>query len=195
MRQNRSHPPRIGLTGSAGVGKTTLALTLAATLDVPVAEEPMRARLRAGFSLHSLSREEHRTLLAGDAAGLESLAEGEAHRGGFVADRTPLDYAAFWLCAGYAADDPVGTDALIQRAAAAVAGWDLVVVLPWGAFPVEDDGYRYPNPWHQLHVQTVMEGLCRRYVPAERLAFLPESLLDPEARCAWVLRRLSTASR
>ena len=149
----------------------------------------MRARLRGGFSLHSLSRAEHRELLTGDAAGLEALAEGD---GGFVADRTPLDYAAFWLCAGYAADDPAGTGTLVQRAAAAVSGWDLVVVLPWGAFPVEDDGYRYPNPWHQLHVQTVMEGLCRRYVPPERLAFLPDSLLDPEARCAWVLRRLSS---
>jgi len=189
MMHNRSHPPRIGLTGSAGVGKTTLALTLAATLDVPAVEEPMRARLRAGFSLHSLSRDEHRALLDDDAAGLEALPEAD----GFVADRTPLDYAAFWLCAGYAADDPAGTGALVQRAAAAVARWDLVVVLPWGAFPVEDDGYRYPNPWHQLHVQTVMEGLCRRYVPAERLAFLPDSLTAPEARCAWVLRRLSAA--
>lgn len=45
MRYDRSHPSRIGLTGSAGVGKTTLALMLGATLDVPVMEEPMRARL------------------------------------------------------------------------------------------------------------------------------------------------------
>lgn len=179
---------RIGLTGSAGVGKTTLALTLGTTLGLPVLEEPMRARLEAGYSLHALSRAEHRDLLCADADDLAATAA-ECPEG-FVSDRTPLDYAAFWLCNGYAADEPARTAALLERAATAAASWDAVVVLPWGDLTLVDDGIRYPNRWHQLHVQTVIEGLCRRSVPAARLLFLPAGLRSPEARCAWLLRHL-----
>lgn len=183
--------PRIGLTGSAGVGKTTLALTIAGAVGVPVLEERMRARLLAGFSLHALTREEHRDLLRGDA---DDLIDGAAAcEDGFVSDRTPLDFVAFWLCNGYAADEPEATGAFLRLAAAATAGWDAVVVLPWGSVPLVADGVRYPNPWHQLHAQTVIEGLCRRYIPAPRLLFLPADLCEPDARCDWVLRRVGVA--
>lgn len=180
--------PRIGLTGSAGVGKTTLALTLAAALDVPVLEERMRARLQAGFSLHALTRAEHRDLLRADSDDL--IEEAAACEDGFVSDRTPLDFVAFWLCNGYAADEPEATGAFLQRSAAATAAWDVVVVLPWGGIPLVEDGVRYPNPWHQLHAQTVIEGLCRRYVAVPRLLFVPAELGEPVARCDWVLRRV-----
>lgn len=180
--------PRIGLTGSAGVGKTTLALTLAGALEVPVLEERMRARLQAGFSLHALTRAEHRDLLRADSDDL--IAEATACEDGFVSDRTPLDFVAFWLCNGYAADEPEGTGAFLRRAAEATAAWDMVVVLPWGGIPLVEDGVRYPNPWHQLHAQTVIEGLCRRYVEPRRLLFVPPELTEPETRCDWVLRRV-----
>ncbi|MGQ9367593.1 AAA family ATPase [Azospirillum sp. A39] len=184
---------RIGLTGSAGVGKTTLALTLGATLGVPVLHERMRDRLRAGYSLHALTREEHRALLREDAEDLADRAAGVP--AGFVADRTPLDFVAFWLCNGYAADDPAGTADFVEQARAAVADWDLVVVLPWGVLPLVDDGVRYANPWHQLHAQSVVEGLCRRWVAADRLAFLPAAADPPEQRCAWILRQAQRRRR
>lgn len=180
--------PRIGLTGSAGVGKTTLALTIAGALGVPVLEERMRARLLAGFSLHSLTREEHRGLLRGDSDDLIEAAAGCAD--GFVSDRTPLDFLAFWLCNGYAADEPDATRTLLESAVAATAMWDAVVVLPWGALPLIDDGVRYPNRWHQLHAQTVIEGLCRRFVSLPRLHFMPVETTEPDARCEWILRRV-----
>lgn len=181
--------PRIGITGSAGTGKTTLAMMLAAAFGIPVLPEAMRSRLQGGLSLRSLTREEHRRLLREDA---EVLAErAGACPDGFVADRTPLDFVAFWLSNGYAADEPEATAAFLAGAAEAVAAWDLVVVLPWGALPLVEDGVRYANPWHQLHVQTVMEGLCRRHVPGNRLLFLPEGLREAEARCDWIMRRAS----
>ena len=42
-------PPRLGLSGSAGTGKSTLGRALAAALDVPYLPEGMRSRLEAGL--------------------------------------------------------------------------------------------------------------------------------------------------
>ena len=51
--------PRIGLSGSAGTGKSTLGLALARALEVPYLPEGMRSRLESGLDLHSLT---HRQL-------------------------------------------------------------------------------------------------------------------------------------
>lgn len=182
---------RIGIVGSAGVGKTTLALTLAATLDAPVLHEAMRARLEAGFSLAGLSRDEHQRLLLADAADVAGLVEASTE--GCVADRTPLDFLAFWFCNGYGADSPRETALFVERAVAALTLFDLILVLPWGVLPLEDDGVRFANPWHQLHAQMVIEELARRYVPAERLAFMTADIVEPDERCRWTLRRLGIA--
>jgi len=166
MKERR---PRIGITGSAGTGKSSLAEAVSQRLHLPVRPEAMRGRLLAGFDPHALSREGHRRMIAGDADDLAlDLARGQD---GLVTDRTPLDMAAFWLVNGFAVDDPAGTEALLARAVCAMADYDLVVLLPWGERPIAADGVRSTNPWMQLHFQTVVEGLCRLYVAPERLLF------------------------
>lgn len=180
--------PRLGITGSAGTGKTTLAGRLAQTLELPLLPEAMRAMLEAGFDLHSLTRAEHRSLLRGHA---DALARDLARTdGGLVSDRTPLDFVAFWLSNGYGVEDPDGTEALLARAVAAMAEYSLVIVLPWGR-PIPADGVRSANPWHQLHFQAIMEGLCRRWIPADRLLILPDGdAAGPEERCGMLLERV-----
>lgn len=164
MKERR---PRIGITGSAGTGKTSLAADLSCLLDLPVRREAMRDRLAAGFDPHTLTRDGHRRMIAGDA---DDLALDLARdRDGLVTDRTPLDMAAFWLSNGFGVDDPAGTEALLARAVCAMADYDLVVLLPWGEHPIAADGIRAANPWMQLHFQTVVEGLCHRYVAPHRL--------------------------
>lgn len=179
---------RLGITGSAGSGKTTLAGHLARRLNLPVLPEAMRAMLESGFDFHSLSRDQHRDLLRRQA---DDLARDLARTpGGLVSDRTPLDFVAFWLSNGFGVEDPAGTEALIERAVMAMADYSLVVVLPWGR-PVAADGVRSPNLWLQLHFQTVMEGLCRRWVAPDRLLFLDrEDAAGPESCCDRVVARL-----
>lgn len=167
MKERR---PRIGITGSAGTGKTSLAATVSRLLHLPLRREAMRDRLLAGFDPHALSRDGHRRMIAGDADDLAlDLARAPD---GLITDRTPLDMAAFWLVNGFAVDDPAGTEALLARAVCAMADYDLVVLLPWGERPIAADGVRSTNPWMQLHFQTVVEGLCRLYVAPERLLFV-----------------------
>lgn len=187
----KGHPMRIGVTGSAGTGKTTLATGLAARLGAPLVPEAMRALLEAGFDFHAISRQDHMDLLRRQADDLaRRLAAGD---GGLVTDRTPLDFAAFWLSNGYGVDDPKATEALLERAVAAMADYSAVVLLPWGGFPPSDDGVRSVNPWLQLHFQTVMEGLCDRWLSPDRLIRIPDAAMAPTARVAWVLDRVSLA--
>jgi nicotinamide riboside kinase len=179
--------PRLALSGSAGTGKTALGLRLAARLQVPFIPEGMRPRIEAGLDLHTLSRAVLRSLVeelyaeAGTA-----MREAESSHGGFVADRAPLDFLAFWLYYGFADDQPA-TVAFAERVAADMARLDALVVLPWGVLPLADDGVRSPNPWRQLHFQALLEGLARSRVAAARLHWLPNEVTALDDRVGWVV--------
>jgi nicotinamide riboside kinase len=151
--------PRIALSGSAGIGKTTLARRLAADLGVPYIPEGMRAYLeRGGADLHALGRSGLRALVL---QLWDEQREAEARAtSGFVADRSAFDFAAFWIYYGYAADDPE-TETLFAQTQDPLR-YDAVWLLPWGAFPIEADGIRSSNRWIQLHAHVLIEGMLHR---------------------------------
>ena len=74
--------------------------------------------------------------------------------------------------------------------AQAAHAYDAVVVLPWGALPLENDGVRSTNHWKQLHFQGLLEGLLGRFVGSDTLLRLPTDLQDLDARLAWVEGRV-----
>jgi broad specificity phosphatase PhoE/nicotinamide riboside kinase len=182
-------PPRIALSGSAGTGKTTLARALAAHWGVPYLDEGMRRRLEGGLDLHSLSPEGFRALNLElrDEQAMRERAALRSH-GGFVSDRSALDYAAFWLVYRFVDDEEV-TEQVMQAAAEQAAGYDAVVLLPWGVLPLHDDGVRSTNRWRQRHFQATVEGLLRREVEPGRLLEMP-ALRNLEDRIDWTLARV-----
>lgn len=183
-------PVRIAITGSAGVGKSTLADRLGGRLGLPVIEEGMRTRLSRGLDLHDLSKADFRALVL-ELFG-ETMAKADAARretGGFVADRAPADFVAFWLYYGLA-EDEAATQELFERARAATASLDAVVLLPWGGIPLVDDGVRSANRWWQLHYQALLEGLLGGEFGDAPLWRMPMGLTELERREAWVLERV-----
>lgn len=182
-------PPRVALSGSAGTGKTTLARRLAELWSVPYVDEGMRRRLESGLDLHSLTMEQFRALnveLRDEQEDLEQRAI--SSHGGFVADRSALDYAAFWLFYRFF-DHQEETAEVMATATAYARKYDAVLLLPWGVLPLHEDGVRSTNPWRQRHYQATVEGLLRREVEPGRLLELPD-LLDADARLRWALARV-----
>ncbi|MGZ8408441.1 MAG: AAA family ATPase [Hyphomicrobium sp.] len=183
--------PRLAITGSAGVGKTTLGRRLAEILAVPFVEEGMRARIEAGLDLHMLDSGGRRALLLEvfeQTLSATRAAVGAAD--GFVSDRCSMDFAAFWLYYGFAFDEDA-TQRVFARAEAALAGYDLIVVLPWGAIPLVADGVRSANPWLQLHYQVLLEGLLARWRHIARVVQLPAEVVGIEERVRWIRTHLA----
>lgn len=181
--------PRLALSGSAGTGKSTLGAALARRLGVPYLSEGMRARLERGLVLHDLDHEGLKALIL-DLWAEQREAEAEAERscGGFVADRSSMDFAAFWLHYHFHAD-PAHTEAFFEETLGHLSRYDHVVLLPWGALPLVADGVRSSNRWMQRHYQATLEGIAWRALDPPRLLVMPP-LTELDARLSWVLDRL-----
>lgn len=180
--------PRLGITGSAGVGKTTLGRRLSQILAVPFVQEGMRARIEAGLDLHTLDRDGRRALLLELFDQMLSATREAAD--GFVSDCCSIDFAAFWLYYGFGFDEDA-TQRVFTRAEKALAGYDLIVVLPWGAIPLLADGVRSANPWIQLHYQVLLEGLLARHAHTGQVVQLPRKVVGLEERARWIRRHLA----
>lgn len=130
---------KIAISGSGGIGKTTLGRALAERLHLPFLEENLEPLVRAGAELHrrkqgaaasaDVAASENNYLAAVDAWLADRQHQQESHPDGFVADRWALDILQRWLLGGRSEDD-AKTAALIRHVRAQANRLDLVIVPP-----------------------------------------------------------------
>jgi predicted ATPase len=172
---------RIALSGSAGTGKTSLASRLAASLALPLSEDPVR---------RVLAEQRYRDL---DAVARAALAEevlrlrvdGEADLTSFVADGSTVELASFWL-RWVTPDlaDGARSRQFLDRCRAHAARYTWLVILPFAGIPLAGDGFRTADADYQYGMHCLGKGLAADWgLPIFELPAAAKTLEERVDRC------------
>lgn len=181
---------RIAVSGSAGVGKTTLAGRLAGHLQLAFIPEHYEPFFDAPGKFNSPPP----VLARWFFEVLEAKRARELAAGAFVVDRCPTDLFNLWVAKGLAAQTE-DTQRFYAACRSYCADYDLVVIPPWGEIPLAPldrptgRQHRVLNPWVQLRNHAAILGLARLWLPPEQVVELPAALSSVQARVEFVADR------
>lgn len=151
---------RIAFSGSGGTGKTSLLKAVNRELNFPVIEEGIRDWLESnGFEHFKDMTPEDGIRMQDD--NLNRRLDIESSLQQFIGDRTSIDnlvYALRWIGSTSKGDMDQWMASYLSRAMAhAEYNYDLIFILPWGEFPIENDGVRSTKEWYQYMIQSLIE--------------------------------------
>lgn len=189
---------RIGFTGAHRTGKTTLAVRTGDLLNLPVVTSSASALAKeVGFDFNADNgiswRLMFQTIVRDDMA--SSWGKHEA----FVADRTPLDLAAYLLAdVQMTTGDSEIQDQIVQYVEGCIAAtrklFDLVILVP-PAVPVEPvDGKPPVNPAYQEHHHFLVRGLLNDQELGVRAQELRRDTIGIDMRLDFVERAARAAA-
>lgn len=148
---------RIGITGSHGTGKTTLAEALAKQTGLPLIEEQARAVAQTlGIATVKSLKDDPKLGARFQWECLNQQLRAEK-RQSFISDRTTIDNAVYWLRYHAHRWPSEATIFYYQRALGNVRNYDLIIYVPPEIIP-EDDGFRGTDQGQQLEIDTYIRA-------------------------------------
>jgi len=148
---------RIAFAGSAGTGKTTLALAVNEHLGFPTVMNIARDWMKENkVNIHDVHG---RALMKAQMEIFKKKTAMEAAHKQFIADRSILDAMCYAL--NYLSNEEEMQRGLMDYVYActrhASATYDVIFTLPYGVIPFEEDGTRKPMPAHQITIHMLIE--------------------------------------
>jgi len=190
---------KIAITGSGGIGKTTLVNALSKQLGLPVIHEEMQPVLKALSVLHTTvaDPEKHRQSQVNYVKACEKWLQNRDKaqtQDSFVSDRCAIDLLSRWLTSGvYREDDKLLLN-IVTICKRLCNGLDLIVMPPLLQFeevPANNEAglSRQKSLVLKLQSHAMTRGLLDQLVNTPKL-YLPPEAVTLEVRIELVMQAL-----
>jgi hypothetical protein len=153
---------RIGITGSAGTGKSTLAILTAQELGIShISSKSITQEILASEGFDYASGEQVECFLSQNGRPdkiMKKLQDMEAGTEQFVTDRMFVDLAAYAITELYDGDSKK-VEQVFNLCKSEMKKYTHVIVCPWGKNPIKDNRVRTLNPWYQFIIHSIEVNL------------------------------------
>lgn len=184
------NPLKIAFSGSAGIGKSTLARAVADCLTLPLIDEHFDEFIDRTDIKNKTARQ------YGDefVAILRHKSMLEAQYPGFVSDRCPIDLLHFWSFYRLGASLSAETNRrFLNSCIKGIRAYDFVVLPPWNGIPLVQLGEDRPkakrnmNGYIQLKHHASIVGFTHMWVDKPKIIEIPQMVREHQQRVAFVL--------
>lgn len=182
---------RIAITGAAGIGKTTLAHSLAVKLKVPVLHENFQAIVKA-FNTHNPATSER--CKSDCYAWLAARELVYRSHTGFIEDRCAIDVLFRWLISNLSDKNNTETHQLLEYSKKLINQLDYVVIPPFSETTETSnhDGItRVGSTSRLFRAQSLAIGIATQFLAPEQLIMIPNSCDSIESRVAFVFNKMT----
>ena len=178
---------KIAISGTAGIGKSTLAMALAEKYNIALIEE--------GYQVFKDSKQGQNGLdVLQDIFSKKSAEELDAGES-CVSDRSPLDLMHICLKMKSYKTERKAANSFIQSCIKAAQNFDFIVLLPWGSFePQQFNNTQMSRNTDILDLLTnhsSIVGYTHMFVPARRIIELPRRANKLEQRIDMIDKQIS----
>ncbi len=142
---------KIVISGSGGIGKTTLINHISSTLEYSVIPDYIDVILKEkGY--RNLGEPDDNTRLKIRIEALERKIKAETESSNFISDKGVIDYLAYWMVRSIHRATKEQTDYFLENVFLHVDVYDKVIIPPFGRFLIKNNKKRTTDRTYQQQV-------------------------------------------